>query len=123
MRIRHTAVLIATAAALALTACQPTEDTGSSTKPTKASKPDPKKLDDAGKLACDDFATDYQSAQTEQARLNLADKVNKWAPKSGTDKIADTAKVLANAADGSDGSWQIAADSFATACLDAGWKA
>ncbi|MFE7073791.1 hypothetical protein ACFU96_27260 [Streptomyces sp. NPDC057620] len=123
MRNRHILVAIGLTA-LALTACQPTEDTGSSdTKPTKASKPDPTKLDEAGEFACDDFAADYKGAQTEQARLNLADKVNKWAPKSGTDRIADTAVVLARAADGSDGSWQIAADTFATACLDADWKA
>lgn len=102
----------------------PADSGSNSDKPTKASKPaDKSKLDTEGNLACDDFAGDYESAQTQQARINLADKVNKWAPKSGTDRIAYSAKVLANGAEGSDGAWQIAADTFAQACLDAGWKA
>lgn len=78
-------------------------------------------LDDAGRWACTDFAEDYPSAQTQQARLNLADKVNEWAPHSDTPGIADNAVLLARTADKSDGAWQIAADAFAQSCLDAGW--
>jgi hypothetical protein len=127
MRIRHTIAIAA--AALALAACTPTEDAGSSKSDPKpkasastAKKTDPKKLDDAGEFACDDFARDYQSAQTSSARIDLANKVNKWAPKSGTDRIADSAIVLARAAEGSASAWQLGADTFAQACLDAGWK-
>ncbi|MFE5591458.1 hypothetical protein [Streptomyces sp. NPDC056549] len=112
--MRTPTLLIATATlAIALTAC------GGSDSDTPA---DPKKLDDAASLACDDFAADYKAAQTKQARLDLADKVNKWAASSTTNGIADNAKALANGAEASAGAWQIGADAFAKACLDAGWK-
>lgn len=100
-------------AALGLTACS---GSGSSDKPA-----DPKKLDDAASLACDDFARGYKGAQTQQARVDLADTVNKWAQESGTTGIADNATVLARGSEGSAGSWQIGADAFAQTCLDAGW--
>lgn len=116
-------------AALALTACTPSSSDDSApakatpTKP-KTSKPaDTSKLDDAGQFACDDFAHDYNAAVTPDARLDLAHKVNKWAPTSKTDGIASGGKYLANGAGGSDSAWQLGADTFAKACLDAGWKA
>lgn len=130
MRHRLTAAVL-TAAALALTACT-AADTTAADKPTKtasspahktAKKTPPDKLDEPGQFACDDFAKDYKAATSQTARLDLAHKVNKWAPSSKTDRIADMGHVLANGAAGSDSSWQIAADSFAQACLDAGWKA
>ncbi|MFK0124899.1 hypothetical protein ACIQSP_16480 [Streptomyces nigra] len=113
MRIRRT-ITAAAIAALALTACS----AGSDDKPA-----DPSKLDDAASFACDDFANGYKAAQTQQARIDLANKVNKWAQQSGTNGIADNAKVLARGSEASAGAWQIGADSFAQACLDAGWKA
>jgi hypothetical protein len=88
--------------------------------PAEAS--DPTKLDDAAKLACDDFAHGYASAQTHSARVALANKVNKWAPSSDTNRIADMGAALGRGADGTPAAWKIAADAFATACLDAGWK-
>ncbi|MGX4695451.1 hypothetical protein [Streptomyces sp. JNUCC 63] len=126
-----TAAALCAAALLALTACTTTTSGSASSSETKATPKtsaskkhtDPTKLDDAGKLACDDFAHGYKAADTRQKRLDLAHKVNKWAPSSKTNRIADTGKVLSNGANGSDGSWQIAADTFATACLDAGWTA
>ncbi|MGY0023741.1 hypothetical protein ACVHNB_32830 [Streptomyces sp. YJ-C3] len=99
---------------------EPEAKSNTSAAPAKA---DPDKLDDAGKFACDDFAKDYKAAVTTPDRLDLAHKVNKWAPKSQTRNIADNGKVLARGAGGSDGAWQIAADAFAQSCLDAGWKA
>ncbi|WP_327671840.1 MULTISPECIES: hypothetical protein [unclassified Streptomyces] len=114
MNRRTTAAGLLVAAALALTAC-------SSGTPDKADHPS--KLDDAAKLACDDFAKDYKAAQTSSARLDLANKVNKWAKDSQTNGIADNGKVLARGANGSDGAWKIGADSFAQSCLDAGWEA
>ncbi|MFE6284364.1 hypothetical protein [Streptomyces sp. NPDC057877] len=113
MRIRHTAAAIA-ALACTLTACS----ASASDEPA-----DPTKLDDAASLACDDFARGYKAAQTQSARIDLANKVNKWAQQSGTNGIADNATVLARGSEGSAGAWQIGADSFAQACLDAGWKA
>lgn len=125
MRIRHTIAIAA--AALALAACTPTEDNGSSDPKPKASatKPaDPSKLDDAGQQACDDFARGYKDgANTRAERLDLAHKVNTSARGSKTDRIADTGHVLANGAAGSASAWQLGADTFAQACLDAGWKA
>ncbi|MFF9282545.1 hypothetical protein [Streptomyces griseosporeus] len=58
---------------------------------------DPTKLDAAASLACDDFAHDYKAADTRQERLDLAHEVNKWAPDSKTNGIADGGKVLAAA--------------------------
>lgn len=113
MSTKHTVATALTIAALALTAC-----TSSSHEPT-----DPTKLDDAAKLACDGFAHGYKAAQTQQARIDLAEKVNEWAQQSNTNGIADNATVLARGAEGSPGAWQIGADTFAQTCLDAGWKA
>lgn len=124
MHIRHTIAIAA--AALTLAACTPTEDNGNSgSDPKPATKSaDPSKLDDAGQQACDDFAHGYNDgADTRSERLDLAHKVNKSAPSSKTNRIADSGHILANGANGSDGSWQLAADTFAQACLDAGWKA
>ncbi|MGV9282129.1 hypothetical protein [Streptomyces sp. NPDC003730] len=100
-------------------------DSKPDTKPSpSSSKPaDHSKLDDAAKLACDDFAHGYKATQTRQARVDLADKVNKWAQQSTTDGIADNAVALARGSEASAGAWQLGADSFAQSCLDAGWKA
>lgn len=82
---------------------------------------DPTKLDQAGQLACDDFARGVLAAQTRQARIDLANKVNKWAARSDTNRIADMGASLGRGADGSEQAWDIASDAFATACMDAGW--
>jgi ABC-type oligopeptide transport system substrate-binding subunit len=112
MQLRHTAAAVAITA-LALAACSSND----SSKPA-----DPTKLDDAASFACDDFATGYKGAQTQQARVDLANKVNEWAQKSATNGIADKATVLARGSEGSASAWQIGADAFAQSCLDAGWK-
>ncbi|MDX3398434.1 hypothetical protein [Streptomyces sp. ME01-18h] len=96
----------------------PSARTEASPKPADHSK-----LDDAAKLACDDFAHGYKAAQTRQARVDLADKVNKWASQSTTDGIANNAVALARGSEASAGAWQLGADSFAQSCLDAGWEA
>ncbi|MGW1034321.1 hypothetical protein ACWD4Z_19290 [Streptomyces antibioticus] len=126
----RTRTIIATVAILAggLAACLSgnSDDTDSSTDGKKSSSPkssDPSKLDDAASLACDDFARGYKGAQTQQARIDLADKVNKWAQQSSTTGIAENATVLARGSEASAGAWQIGADAFAQSCLDAGWDA
>lgn len=113
MRTRTTTAALGTALLLALTGCS----SDSEPKPT-----DPTKLDDAASLACDDFATGYKAAQTSTARVELANKVNKWAQSSATNGIADNGKALARGSEGSPTAWQMGADSFAQTCLDAGWK-
>ena len=97
--------------ALTLTAC------GSSEEPA-----DPAMLDSSAKLACSDFASGYKAAQTTSARVDLANKVNKWAQDSATNGIADNATALARGSEGGPDAWQLGADAFAQACLDAGWK-
>lgn len=84
---------------------------------------DPTKLDESAELACDDFATGYKAAQTSSARVDLANAVNKWAQSSKTNGIAANATALARGSEGSPTAWQLGADAFAKACLDAGWKA
>lgn len=101
------------AALITLTSCS-----SSSEEPV-----DPTKLDDSAKLACDDFATGYKAAQTSTARVDLANKVNKWAQSSATVGIATNATALARGSEGSPEAWKLGADAFAKACLDAGWKA
>lgn len=88
----------------------------------EAESSDPTRLDKAGKFACQDFADGYRSAVTRDARVELANKVAKWAPKSQTNRIADMSEALGRAADGSPGAWKVAADGFAQACIDGGWK-
>jgi hypothetical protein len=82
---------------------------------------DPSRLDDAGRFACEDMASEFDSAQTGQARVELANTINEWAPKSKTTGLAEAGQALGAAADGSLGAWQLAADSFAQLCLDAGF--
>jgi hypothetical protein len=113
--MRRTAAAILLATLAALTACS----SGSSDDEPA----DPKKLDNAASLACDDFAHGYKAAQTSSARVDLANKVNKWAQSSATNGIADNATALARGSEASASAWQIGADAFALACLDAGWKA
>ena len=110
MNVSRVAV-IACAVALSLSGCGTGEETT-----------DPTKLDSAGKFACEDFANGYKSAVTQQARVELANKVAKWAPSSHTNRIADMSEALGRAADGSPEAWRIAADAFAQACLDGGAK-
>lgn len=118
MHTRHTAAITA-ALLLTLTSCF---SGGDEHGPTLAD-PAKAKVDDAANLACDDFAKGYKAAQTTQARVDLADEVNKWAQDSGTNGIADNATALARASEAGPDAWQLGADAFAQACLDAGWKA
>lgn len=110
--MRYTHAALAAAAFLALTGC--------SSDPAKPA--DPTKLDNSARLACDDFARGAKAAQTATARIALADKVNRWAQDSTTNRIPEMATALARGAEGSPGAWQLGADAFAQACLDAGWK-
>jgi hypothetical protein len=116
-------VAVLLGAAIALGSTGDDDKPTGKTSPTKTTAPaDHATLDDAASLACEDFARGYKAAQTQQARIDLADKVNKWAQQSTTDGIADNATALARGSEASAGAWQIGADSFAQACLDAGWK-
>lgn len=107
---RRTAATVI-AALITLTGCSSSEEPA-----------DPTKLDNSAKLACSDFANGYKAAQTTSARIDLANKVNKWAQSSATNGIADNATALARGSEGSVSAWQVGADAFAQACLDAGWK-
>ncbi|MEV8395933.1 MULTISPECIES: hypothetical protein [unclassified Streptomyces] len=112
--MRTTRTAVATALLLlALAAC-------GSSDPEPA---DPKKLDTEAGFACTDLAEGFKAAQTTEARVDLANKVNKWAQESKTDRIADMGTALARGSEGSAEAWQMGADGFAQACLDAGWKA
>ncbi|MFF5891192.1 hypothetical protein ACFY72_20775 [Streptomyces globisporus] len=114
MRTRTTtAALITAGLLLTLTGCSSEPD----------GPADPKKLDDAASLACDDFATGFKAALTTTARIDLANKVNKWAQDSATNGIATGGKLLANSAEADPGTWQTSSDLFAQSCLDAGWDA
>ncbi|MFI9830918.1 hypothetical protein ACIHIX_24915 [Streptomyces sp. NPDC051913] len=112
MRSKHLAALAF--AALALTAC------GSRSDGVRANS---NKLDDAALRACDVFANSYKAAQTTDARVDLADKVNEWAQSSKTNGIAEGATILARGSDGGENAWELAAYTFSQSCLDVGWKA
>ncbi|MFD6587277.1 hypothetical protein ACFWED_10390 [Streptomyces anulatus] len=113
MRTRTTITLASAALLLTLTGCN-------SSDPGPA---DPKKLDDAASLACEDFARGFKSALTTSARVDLVNKVNKWAQDSITAGIATGGKLLANSAEADAATWQTSSDLFAQSCLDAGWDA
>lgn len=118
MHTRHAAAVTA-ALLLTLSGCF---SGGDEHGPTLAD-PAKAKADDAATLACDDFAKGYKGAQTEQARIDLADKVNKWAQGSDTDRIAENASMLARGSEVGTDAWQMSPDAFAEACLDADWEA
>ncbi|MFJ9573584.1 hypothetical protein [Streptomyces bacillaris] len=113
MRTRTTITTALAAALLTLTGC--------SSEPEGPA--DPTKLDDAASLACDDFAHGIKAALTTTARVDLANKVNKWAQDSTTNGIATGGKLLANSSEADPATWQTSSDLFAQACLDAGWDA
>lgn len=118
-------ILIVVIGTVVATEGSSTDDAKSDSAATTSAKPkaaDHSKLDDAASLACDDFAHGYKAAQTQQARIDLANKVNKWAQQSETDGIADNAIALARGSEASASAWQLGADAFAKSCLDAGWK-
>lgn len=96
-------------------------DSGSSTPSITTVEGDPTRLDAAAKLACEDLIAGFAGAQTRQARVNLADKVNKWASKSITDGIAEGGKALGRSAEAADQVWTLAGDTFAAVCIRAGW--
>jgi hypothetical protein len=79
-------------------------------------------LDDAGRLACDDFAEGYESGLTLDERKALASKVQEWASRSSVTTLPLAARALIRSTR-QPAAWQVAADGFATACLDAGWRA
>ena len=111
MNTRIITATVTTLLAVALTGCSSDDEPA-----------DPTKVDDAASFACEDFARGFKAAQTRSARIDLADKVNKWAQSSATNRIADNATALARGSEGSDAAWQLGADAFAQACLDAGWE-
>lgn len=134
MRRTRTATTLAglTLAAATLTACgssdqpadnKPTPNHSDSHAPASDEPKNDPSLDAAGGFACTDFARYIKAGQPGgQARLDAVHKVNKWAQKSKSGRIADAGQVIARAANSSDGSWKIAADTFAQACFDAGWN-
>jgi len=104
---------------IAITSTSGVDDAPS--RETTSASGDPTKLDDSAKLACEDFASDWAAAQTDTARIKLADKVNKWSSRSTTPGIAEGGRLLGRMAGKSEGSWQLAGDVFAKACLDGGY--
>lgn len=73
-------------------------------------------------LACEDFVNGNSTLSPEDTtgKTELARKVNEWAQKSGPD-FAAAGDGLARAATGNAAAWELAADSFAARCLQAGW--
>lgn len=114
MNRRVTAALLAGGAALAI-ACSSGDDEDAQVSA------DPSKLDDAGRFACQDFADGYAAAQTAQARVDLTNKVTKWSARSATLGIREGGEALGRTAESPDQAWKLAADTFAQACIDAGY--
>lgn len=82
---------------------------------------DPLRLDDAGERACRVFARGYRDADTRAERVELASLVAGYAAGSSTRRMISSAEVLVRSADGPDSRWTLGSDTFAQACLDAGW--
>ncbi|WP_127499021.1 hypothetical protein [Actinoplanes solisilvae] len=81
------------------------------------------RLDESGTFACTDFAAGYQEATAKSARVDLADKVNKWARTSTSKGIKSGGEKLAKGANGGDEAWTVSADAFSAQCLALGWTA
>lgn len=99
----------------------PTATTAVRTQTPSGTVKPPKPLDDSAVLACDDLARGWKTALTVPDRLELTRAVNKWAQFSTVPGIADGGKALARTYAGGDEAWTLAGDTFATACLRAGW--
>jgi len=88
-------------------------------------------LDEWGWYACQDFAEGLGKAGGSDLAYQLrpaqrAEFVAGLAQASGlstTPEIKDAAVVLGRTVDGSQSSWQLGLDTFATRCLDRGFKA
>lgn len=105
---------------LTLAGCGIPAPTTTATTNAAASSP-AVQLDREGRWACQDFASGVRQAVTPEQRGHLAAKVLKWAPSSQTPGIATGAAVLGRSWD-RDATWQLASDTFAGACLAAGFK-
>ncbi|MDT0270269.1 hypothetical protein RM844_28760 [Streptomyces sp. DSM 44915] len=112
MRRTRTVALLPLAAALALTGCS--EDEAATVNG----------MEREAYYACEDFALRYDELAPQQDRVDLAEAVHEWAPHSDLEPIRDTAATLVRVAEGAGDTvdWQMAADSFATACIDNGWN-
>jgi hypothetical protein len=82
---------------------------------------EPGTLDAAAGQACTEFADGYPQAQTETARLALADRVTASAARSTSQSIAGRATDLGDSANDGDAGWTAGAEAFAEACRDAGF--
>jgi hypothetical protein len=78
--------------------------------------------DAAARLACDDFAQGFEPGLTLDERAALAREVEKWAAKSSATRIPPAARALTRSVR-QPAAWTVAADGFAVACYDSGWKA
>lgn len=114
------AVAVVCIAGVAIAFSRNSDDTPSAPEITTV-EGDPARLDAAAKLACEDYLSGYAAAQTRQARVDLANKVNKWSSKSVTNGIAEGGKALGRSAEAADQVWALAGDTFASACIAAGW--
>lgn len=81
--------------------------------------------DNGADKACSAFAQDWERTDDRPALVReVASYVDDLDDADGDlGRIHDEATdgVLPRTADGNDGAWQMAADTFADACLDAGW--
>ncbi|MFD3455104.1 hypothetical protein ACFWVC_23365 [Streptomyces sp. NPDC058691] len=111
MRTRPAAAVLAAAALLTVSACG---DDGA--------RP-PHRLDGPAQQACDLFAHGYKETGTVDARAKLATRVQAAATKSAVEPVRDMAGTLVQGAQSDAQTWQMGADAFARACLDAGWTA
>ncbi|MFF3565270.1 hypothetical protein ACFYXS_35025 [Streptomyces sp. NPDC002574] len=114
MRTRTAAVVLAGAALLTVSACG--DDSAGPTHPTH-------RLDGPAQRACDLFAHGYKETGTVDARAKLAARVREAAKTSAVDPVRNMSGTLVQGATNDAQTWQMGADAFAKACLDAGWTA
>ncbi|MFJ4844857.1 MULTISPECIES: hypothetical protein [unclassified Streptomyces] len=81
------------------------------------------RLDGPAQHACDLFAHGYKETGTVDARSKLAARVRAAAKTSSVDPVREMAGALVRGATNDARTWQMGADAFAKACLDAGWTA
>lgn len=113
MRTRPAATALAAAAAALLTVSACGDD---GARPAH-------RLGGPAQQACDFFAHGYKETGTVDARSKLATRVPAAAKRSGVGSVRDRAGALVRGATNDPQTWQMGADAFAEACLDAGWTA
>lgn len=76
---------------------------------------------DSTEVMCDEFAVHVKNGLPKGKRAEVARSLAE-VRSNAAEPVAEASKMLSRTANGPDGAYQIAADTFAQACFDWGWE-